>query len=381
MLYKLSIIVILLLPLSGVAAKPDSQQQLDAVKTEIKLLNKDVNKNKTTKVELFKRLKEQSRSVSNLNKILMKLEKTISQKSVELTQLQQQLKQQNKSHSEQLTALNQQIRSSFIQGQPNFLKILLNQHDPATLSRSSTYFHYFHQARQRQLSHINDFLNNLTDDQIRVFAAQQKQQNLYAQQKQKKQALKKQMQQRKSTIALLDTKITDQGSRLNLLQEEEKSLRALLKSLKKPTRSYAVKALPTNLAFAKKAGKLSWPVKGKVLARYGSSRNVGKLTWQGILIAAPAGKDVLTPASGQVVFSDWLRGFGLLVIIDHGDQYMTLYGNNESLLRSVGDNVSAGDIIARSGDEGMRRHAGLYFEIRHKGNPANPLKWLSKKVS
>jgi septal ring factor EnvC (AmiA/AmiB activator) len=97
------------------------------------------------------------------------------------------------------------------------------------------------------------------------------------------------------------------------------------------------------------------------------------------MIASPSGKNVVASAPGRVVFSDWLRGFGLLMIIDHGDQYMTLYGNNETLLKQVGDNVVSGELIAQSGDRGIRQYAGLYFELRHRGNPRNPLKWLSKK--
>ncbi|NOQ93028.1 MAG: peptidoglycan DD-metalloendopeptidase family protein, partial [Methylophaga sp.] len=163
------------------------------------------------------------------------------------------------------------------------------------------------------------------------------------------------------------------------LREQEKSLHSLFDSLSKPAKVNTNKTVSAPPSFAKRAGSLAWPIKGKVLARYGSSRNLGKLTWQGILISTPAGKNIVASAPGRVVFADWLRGFGLLVIIDHGDQYMTLYGNNETLLTKVGDSVSTGDWIAQSGDKGIHQHAGLYFEIRHKGSPTNPLKWLGKK--
>ncbi|MDC9724678.1 MAG: peptidoglycan DD-metalloendopeptidase family protein [Gammaproteobacteria bacterium] len=360
-------------------AKEDSQQKLQNVKTEIQSLNQDVNKNKASKAELFKQLKQQSRTVSNLNKSLLNLEKDIQQQSLKLKRLEQRLQQQQSSHAEQLDALNQQIRTSYIHGQPSYLKILLNQHDPATLSRSSTYFHYFHQARQKQLLNINNTLNNLSDDQKALFTAQKAQQKHYAKQKQKQDALKKQTQQRQATLKRLETKITDQDSRLSFLHEQEKALHSLLDSLNRPTKNTAVNTPVTHTSFSKRAGLLTWPIKGKLLARYGSSRNLGKLTWQGILISTPAGKNIIASAPGQVVFADWLRGFGLLVIIDHGDQYMTLYGNNETLLTTVGDSVNTGDLIAQSGDKGIHQYAGLYFEIRHKGSPTNPLKWLGKK--
>jgi septal ring factor EnvC (AmiA/AmiB activator) len=124
---------------------------------------------------------------------------------------------------------------------------------------------------------------------------------------------------------------------------------------------------------------LLWPVNGKVTARYGSKRNIGTLKWQGIVIDAKAGKDVKATAAGEVVFADWLRGFGLLMIVDHGEEYMTLYGNNESLFKQAGDHVEMGEIIAQSGEQGIRGISGLYFELRHKGNPTNPLNWLKKK--
>ena len=381
MLSRLIIAIALFSQCAMAQAKDDSQQQLHDVQSEIQSLSKDSSKMKASKSELFAQLKQQSRAVSKLNKSLLTLTQTIKQQNTKLKRLEQQLKQQHQSQHEQLSALNEQIRNAYIHGQPSFLKILLNQQDPATLSRSTSYFHYFHQARQQQLMNINATLANLTSEQKTLFSAQIEQQKLYQQQQLKQQALHKETQRRQVTLKRLEAKITDQDSRLTFLHEQEKSLHSLLDSLSKPKpkAEHAVKARPKQFSFAKRAGSLSWPIKGKLLARYGSSRNVGKLTWQGILISAPAGKNIVASAPGQIVFADWLRGFGLLIIIDHGDQYMTLYGNNETLLKQVGDPVMTGDLIAHSGDKGVRQHAGLYFEIRHKGSPTNPLKWLSKK--
>ena len=378
MLYRLTFLI-LISACTTLLAEESSQQKLQNVKTEIQSLNQDVSKNKASQTELFKQLKQQSRAVSNINKTLLSLEQEIKQQDDELKRLENKLQQQHASHSEQLNALNQQIRSSYIHGQPSFLKILLNQHDPATLSRSTSYFHYFHQARQQQLMNISHILTNLSQDQKALFSAQKTQQALYSKYQKKQRALQSQTDKRQATLKRLDAKISGQDSRLVFLHEQEKSLHSLLNSLNKPAAKTANKTPSLRSSFAKRAGSLTWPINGKILARYGSSRNLGKLTWQGILISTPPGKNIVASASGNVVFADWLRGFGLLVIIDHGDQYMTLYGNNETLLTQVGDSVSTGDLIAQSGDKGIRQHAGLYFEIRHKGSPTNPLKWLSKK--
>ena len=197
---------------------------------------------------------------------------------------------------------------------------------------------------------------------------------LYQRQQEQQQQLQQQSQQRLATAKQLDRKMEQQGARVASLQEQESALQSLLQSLSKQAKPPA-----SGQGFAMRKGALTWPLKGKVIARYGSSRNLGKLTWQGMMIKAPSGKEIISAAPGRVVFSDWLRGFGLLLIIDHGDKYMTLYGNNQSLLKEVGDTVTTGDLIALSGNQGIRQYTGLYFELRHQGNPTNPAKWLGKQ--
>jgi septal ring factor EnvC (AmiA/AmiB activator) len=361
------------------ANSKETEQQLDSVKTEINAINQDLIKNKHSKLTLYAQLKKQSRLVSSLNKELLSIKLKVNGQKKQLAKLKQQVAKQDQSHAQQLDALNSQIRSAFINGKPSVIKVFLNQQSPTTLARSSRYFHYYHQARQQQLKRISSSLANLSEDQRQLYTAQKKQLQFYEQQKLKQKQLRSQTQLRQATLKQLEAKINDQGSRLATLHEQQQSLEQLLASLNKPkTKASSISPIKGG-SFAKRAGSLPWPLKGKVIARYGSSRNIGKLTWQGILISSPAGESIVATATGQVIFADWLRGFGLLLIIDHGDQYMSLYGNNETLLKQVGDIVSTGELIAQSGDKGVRQHAGLYFEIRHKGSPTNPLKWLSKQ--
>ncbi|OUR65661.1 peptidase M23 [Methylophaga sp. 42_25_T18] len=381
MLTRLFLIGSLLCCFSSSWAEADSAQRLENVQSEIQTLDKNLAKSKASKQELYQQLKQQSRSISKLNRQLVTLEKELKQKAKELILLGQKQSSQQQSHTQQIDALFNQIRTAYIQSQPSYIKILLSQNNPATLARSTTYYRYFHQARQQQLAELEQSLSNLTEQQKQLFSTQKVQQQLHKQQQQQQLALQQQTQQRQSTLALLETKISSQDAQLVSLREEEQSLHNLLQSLNAAPKSKVIeqKAATKQKSFSKRRGALTWPVKGKLLARYGSSRNLGKLTWKGIMIAAPTGKDIVASAPGKVVFADWLRGFGLLMIIDHGDQYMTLYGNNETLLRQAGDNVSAGELIAQSGVQSMHKHAGLYFEIRHKGSPTNPLRWLSKK--
>lgn len=371
----------------GVHAETDSASRLDDVRKEIKSLNNDLSEKKADRQALLDQLKTQSRQVSELNKQLRKLETQIDGKHKEVEALRQKMGIKEKEQKQQLDALYSQIRSAFIHSEPSYLELLLNQKDVSTLSRGSTYFRYFHQARQQELENIHQLLVKLNDEQRDVLLAQQSLENMLTQQRSKQAQLEQQTKQRKVTLAALDKTISTQDSRLASLKDEERNLQQLLDSLSKKSAPIAPAAKPgnnstpvkPNTPFPRLTGKLTWPVNGKLLARYGSSRNLGKLKWQGIVIASPTGNDVKATAAGRVVFADWLRGFGLLIIIDHGDQYMTLYGNNESLLRDVGEYVKAGDVIAQSGEQGIRGLSGLYFEIRHRGSPTNPLKWLGKQ--
>ena len=361
----------------------DSSQRLDEVKTEIKALESTLSANKANKEKLYQSLKQQSRAISASNTKLRELKQQLKQNQQQLSKLKSEQAKQHDNQQQQTDALLKQLRSAYIHAQPNYLKVLLNQNNPAQLARTDTYFQYFHESRQQQLETIKLQLNNLTEQQKQLFIAQKKHTALVEKQQQQQADLKQQNKQRKQTLAKLDKLIASQGSKLNVLQQEEQSLQALLtKITKKQTTASidpATKPPTNNIVFSKQKGRLSWPLKGKLLGRYGTKRNLGKLTWKGIMISSNVGKEVTASASGKVVFADWLRGFGLLIIIDHGQKYMTLYGNNDTLLKQAGEFVSAGEVIAQSGSHGMHDYAGLYFEVRYKGNPTNPLKWLDKK--
>ncbi len=356
-------------------ANTDSAQRLENVQAEIQSLSKSLDESKKNRAELQQQLEKQSKAVSDLSRSLHDLAQQLKQKDQELKRLEQEQQQYRQSHAKQLTALGSQLRAAYLNAGPNYLKVLLSQHEPAKLSRSSTYFHYFHQARQQQLDGITASLKTLTHNRQTLLTAQQQQQKLYQQQQIQQQQLQQKNQQRLATAKQLDLKMNQQGARVASLREQEQSLQALLQSIAKQAKP----VVDSNQAFAKRKGSLPWPVNGKVITHYGSSRNLGKLTWQGIMINAPSGREIISTAPGRVVFSDWLRGFGLLLIIDHGDKYMTLYGNNQSLLKAVGDTVNTGDLIALSGDQGIRQYTGLYFELRHQGNPTDPTKWLAKQ--
>ena len=359
-----------------VRAETDSVQRLENVQAEIKSLTESLNETKKTRAELHAQLEKQSKVISTLNRSLLDSTRKLKIKNNELDKLKKDKQKYRHSHARQLDALAKQLRSAYLNTSPNYLKVLLSQHEPTSLSRTSAYYAYFHQARQQQLIEISANLKTLTHNRQILLIAQQQQQALYQEQQLQQQLLQKERKQRFATAKQLDHKMEKQGVRVTSLQEQERALKSLLQSLSKKSTP-----LILDLPFSMRKGTLVWPTQGKIIARYGSSRNLGKLTWQGLMINAPLGEEIISTAPGRVVFSDWLRGFGLLLIIDHGDKYMTLYGNNQSLLKKAGDSVATGDMIALSGEQGIRQYTGLYFELRHKGNPTDPLKWLGKNVN
>lgn len=398
MLKHLPLATALLLVSIGLQADGGSAQRLDNVREEIKDLSADLSEKKANREEIYAQLKEQSRRVSGLNRELRDLEQQIAQKSQTLKQLREVAGIKEAEQNQQLEALYEQIRAAFINAEPSYLEMLLNQQDIATISRGNTYFRYFHEARKAQLETINQILTQLNEEQKAVLLAQQSLETAKANQEIKQQALQQEAEKRKATLAALDKTISGQDAKLAALKEEENNLQALLDRLarereqqlareqaeqqKQQEKKASAPNMPLpkpNTPFSRLTGKLGWPVNGKLLARYGSPRNLGKLKWQGIVIDSPTGNDVRATAAGRVVFADWLRGFGLLIIIDHGEQYMTLYGNNEGLLKEAGEMVQAGEVIAQSGEQGIRGLTGLYFEIRHRGNPTNPMKWLARQ--
>ncbi|AFI83184.1 peptidase M23 [Methylophaga nitratireducenticrescens] len=365
----------------NLAAEPSSAKKLEAVRSEISELDKTLSLNKKTKAELQQQLKKQSLKVSEISRELNQIKQSIAVKDDELLNLQQQLGVTQKQQAKQLEALNQQIRSAFMNAQPSYLKILLSEQSPERVSRSNTYYRYFHTARQQQLETLHTTLQNLTEQEKAIYAVKRNLDELQQQQLAQQEAFKQQTVERERTLAALNKKISGQDAQLAALKEEEKNLQSLLDSLAKKAakRPPPSKPVKPSERFSSLSGKLQWPLSGKILASYGSQRNLDKLSWKGILIASEKGTSVKASAEGRVVFADWMKGFGLLIIIDHGEQFMTLYGNNDSLLKNTGDTVSAGEVIAQSGDQGVRQTAGLYFEVRHKGSPTNPMQWLRKQ--
>jgi len=265
--------------------------------------------------------------------------------------------------------LAKQLRSAYTTGQHDYLKLLLNQEKSEKIQRTISYYQYLNKAR---ISEINKFQATITQ-LMQVTTKHQEQieqlQELEITQQQQSVDLGKNKANRKNTLASLSKKLLSSKQQLNKLKAEESNLTAALQKL-----TALIRAEVDLTGLSKLKRKLSWPVKGRLLRSFGSSKQ-GYLKWKGVLLGAPIGRQVQTIHNGTVLFSDWLKGYGLLTVIDHGNGYMSLYAHNQTLLKSVGDRVETGEPIALIGQSGGQSQAGLYFEIRHQGKAVNPKLW------
>ncbi|MFM4838413.1 murein hydrolase activator EnvC [Aeromonas veronii] len=425
--------------LSFGASKPAlaANQQLGTMQSQIKEQQKTI---KLSKQELAK-----------LNTQLKADEQAISAAAAKLNQTRQQLKQNQQTlatlqkdklglevqakHQKQLLA--KQAESAFQAGNHDYLKLLLNQQDPAKLSRSLDYYDYLNKARIEAIDTLRATRDKLAKNQQATKETETRLQTLLAEQQEHHQTLLASQQSRAKVRNQLQQSVQDDEQKLTKLVKAEKELKARLEELRrkreeqerreraererlaklkaeqerqrklaeqrraeqqrlaaqqnktvkpaepaeevassKPERGSGISSAG-HYSGLKTNGSLRWPVQGPILISYGSPRTA-QLKWKGTLIGASEGTQVKAVAPGQVVYADWLDGFGMLLVIDHGKGYMSLYGHNQSLLRQVGQNVEQGEPVALVGDSGGQDRPGLYFEIRYQGEAINPTKWLAK---
>ncbi|WP_369408872.1 murein hydrolase activator EnvC family protein [endosymbiont of Lamellibrachia barhami] len=273
--------------------------------------------------------------------------------------------------------MEQQIRAAYIMGRQEKVKILLNQQDPAVVSRVMVYYDYLNDARLARMNLIRDSLQRLAKIEQAISEEEQRLQQLQAKEAAEREQLERTRVGRERVIAALNARLRNRGQELDQLKANEKQLSSLLANIQEALADIPMERL-THKPFSQLKGRLPWPSKGRLAASFGSPRKVGKLRWDGVLISAPEGREVKAVHYGRVAFADWLRGFGLLLIVDHGDGYMSLYGHNQSLFKETGEWVDPGEVVALVGSSGGRSTSGVYFGIRHNGAAVNPKKWCRR---
>jgi len=379
----LSLLLLICLPVTAGANDDIDQAQIEA---KLKELEAEISKYKELlentqgeKSEIEDTLEKNEKGISDLINKIEDIEQELDTGKDKISYLERRQSELQGAKKEQQYYIERQIRAAYEIGNQEYLKVLLNQEDPNEMARMLTYYDYFNEARAGQIETYNETLveldrvslaltEEMTVLQENRLALDIERQNLVAVQR-----------ERQATLRQLVAQIKSTGSEITKLQEDRGRLEQLLDKLQNSLANIPTPGDAT--PFSNMRGKLVLPVAGKIGHRFGHQKNQGKMKWQGVFIDAPEGDPVYAVHYGRVVFSDWLRGFGLLMIISHGEGYMSLYGHNQVLYRETGEWVTAGDVIASVGDSGGQNRTGLYFEIRIDGKPSDPQRWCKARDS
>jgi septal ring factor EnvC (AmiA/AmiB activator) len=377
-------------------AAPDSgkQDELKDLRSRIQALQEELEQATEDKSEVTDALKHSERRISTANRELRDLELRQRKLSQTLKQLSGDTQSTEHEIADQQKRLAELLREQYIQGGGDALRLMLNGRNPGEASRSLEYYGYIGRARAELIRQHRESLQRLRTLQEKT----REQNSSLLQVKQDRVTQKKTLEAekgaRQQVLYKLSEQIRQQRKEIDTLVRDEKRLTRLIEKLARlaaasqktkqqiqpsPKPGQNVKdvadASLAGLNFARLKGRLAMPVAGEILNKFGQNREDGGPAWKGLFIRARQGHEVHSVGSGTVAFADWLRGFGNLLIIDHGDGYLSLYSNNESLYKQPGDPVRAGDVVATVGSTGGQNEPGLYFELRHQGKPFDPLAW------
>ena len=353
-----------------------SEAELSAVRKEIKALQEKIARESTRRDEGTRALRTSEVEIAAAARKLAEVSGNVRTQEKTRRELEVQTASANRRLGAEKDALARQVRSSYMAGREELTKLLLSQESPAALGRMLVYFDYYNRARSARIAAVAGELAKLAELDAERARVQAELTALEKTQAQEVAALEKSRDERRALVAKLDGEIRDGNAAVTKLRNEEQRLADVVKRLSEVMAGFPV---DTDEPFAKSKGKLVWPVQGRLAGDYGQPRGAGPVKWNGVLLEAAAGTTVRAIHRGRVAFADWLQGLGLLVIVDHGGGYMSLYGHNEALLKESGDWVEPGEPIAQVGDTGGQARPGLYFEIRANGEPVNPNAWMAKR--
>jgi len=360
----------------GESDEEQARQQLEQLRGEIKTISRQISAEKGRKNSLQNQVRKADISLGALQKDIGKNEQALQKSRRRLSDLKARQQVLINSRKQQQTLISREMRAAYQNGRMGQLKILLNQEDPNTLARALAYYRYFYDARSEHIEKYRQILRELQELEpaiIRVTSELEGKKVVLQTQKTK---LVQAKSTREKAVTQLLASIAEKGGKLKQMEQDQQELEKLLEAIEQAVVNLK---MPENYkSFAAAKGTMPWPISGRASHRFGKSRNSGKMRWRGVTIPARAGTEVAAIHHGRVVYADWLRGSGLLIIIDHGDDYMSLYAHNQSLLREVGEWVSAGTTISTVGSSGGRDNTALYFEVRHKGKPVNPASWCRR---
>lgn len=406
------------------------KKRLDELRGRIEELQRSVAKSEESRTEAADALKTTEKAISEVNRNLTQLnlqQNTIGQS---LAETQKSIDETRADVAKQQNLLDRVIRHQYMHGSADALRLVLDGQDVAKVERELQYFGYISKSRAMLIAKLKQTLTNLAELEVNARVKKDELAANAIEQQKARAAIDEERFARQKMLNRIAGDISKSRSEIGRLRRDEDRLSKLVDqitkelirsaarraeqlreqkraqerarervnelererlakgNIRKPdSRVESISAAPVEkvadagfagLAFESLRGKLKLPARGELAGRFGTPREDGSLTWKGVFIKAESGQSVSAVADGQVVFADWLRGFGNLLILDHGNGYMSLYGNNESLLKSVGENTRAGENIASVGSTGGALESGVYFELRHEGKPFDPMKWIRR---
>jgi septal ring factor EnvC (AmiA/AmiB activator) len=358
-------------------SETEYEKQLKDLAVTIEKLKKELSKTKSSRDKLQSSLQQSEEEISNLSKKIDDIKEALAREKKQLNQHQRRRAELEKSKSTQQEEVSRIITQAYQLGQQSQIKMLLNQESPYKIKRLMRYHQYIIAAHKEKIDAFLSTIENIKTTETEIIDSTNRLESHSQTLAERFNALKQTQSRRLSTIASLNKDLQKKGDNLSKLRNDRGRLEKLLEEA---TLALSKIKLPGDaIPFKNAKGKLPFPAKGRIKHRFGSPILNGKLHWKGLFITGQTGDSVKSVHYGRVIFSDYLRGHGLLLIVDHGNGYMSLYAHNQSLLKETGEWVSSGETIAKLGNSGGQSQTGLYFEIRRNGQPIDPITWLKRK--
>lgn len=401
---------VLLLPLSGHAAD-DNKSQLKDIQQSIAEKEKAVKQQQQQRSSLQDKLRQQEKTIAQASRALRSTQSTLTTLGKDISGLNASIAKLQKQQTQQQNILSRQLDAAFRQGQHSAVQLILSGEESQRSERILAYFGYLNEARQKNIEELKQTRAELAQQKTTLVAKQKQQKSLLSEQQAQQQKLEQARSARKKTLSALESSLEKDQQRLGELRQNESRLRDKIARAEREARARAEReareaarvrekvrkkeqqAKKTGTSYkpseserslmartgglGRPNGQAYWPVRGNTLHRFGEQLQ-GELRWKGVVIAAPEGSEVKAIADGRVLMADWLQGYGLVVVVEHGKGDMSLYGYNQSALVNVGAQVRAGQPIALVGTSGGQGTPSLYFEIRRQGQAVNPLPWLGR---
>lgn len=381
-LVTLTILSTVLLCLAAMAQEPDGQlakikeQELEEVRDRIAELKKSMDASAAARDQLTQELQEAEELIAEKRTRLKELERQRDYSARHKAELEQQLADREAELDEEASELADQVRSAYMSGRQEQIRLLLSQQDPATLGRLMAYYGYLNDYRAENIDSVTAAIRELAELRSEAAAEEARLAGIAESRYAELTELGNAQDKRRLLLAGVSDRLAEEGREVERLAAQEKDLSRLIAELTSILSDYPISSEDP---FSEHKGRLTWPVAGTLLHDFGQPRAGGQLKWNGVVLAAPRGREVRSVYHGRVEFADWLAGLGLLVIVNHGDGFMTLYGYNETILKNVGDWVAPGDVIATVGDSGGRPQTSLYFEVRQGSRPVDPRQWFTRR--